>query len=105
MGVNEVKLGNETLINLKGDTVTPSTLMEGETAHNRAGEPIVGTAINVDDLSDSTATPIDADIIVTRLNAFFNFFSIRIPLNKPFFAMLFSPSRPQPPICSSAISR
>ena len=43
MAVNQVIYGEETLIDLTDDTVTPSTLAEGETAHNSAGEEIVGT--------------------------------------------------------------
>ena len=34
----------ETLIDLTADTVTASTLMQGYTAHDMSGAPIVGTA-------------------------------------------------------------
>lgn len=44
MGVNEVIVGGETIINLKGDTVTPDTLAYGATAHSATGDAIVGTA-------------------------------------------------------------
>lgn len=44
MGVNRVDLANgEILINLQNDTVTPETLAKGVTAHNKEGDPIVGT--------------------------------------------------------------
>lgn len=43
MGVNKVEYGGKTLIDLTNDSVTPETLMEGETAHDASGEPIVGT--------------------------------------------------------------
>lgn len=43
--VNQVVLNNETLIDLASDTVTPSDLSEGVTAHNAAGNIIVGTAV------------------------------------------------------------
>lgn len=43
MGVNKVIYGDETLVDLTGDTVTPQTLAEGTTAHGADGEPIVGT--------------------------------------------------------------
>lgn len=47
MGVNKVVLntadGEETLIDLTGDTVTPETLAEGATAHDSTGEKITGT--------------------------------------------------------------
>ena len=44
MGVNNVNLANgETIIDLRGDTVTPETLAEGVTAHNSSGDRITGT--------------------------------------------------------------
>jgi hypothetical protein len=42
MGVNKVIYAGDTLIDLTADTVTAETLAEGVTAHNAAGEPIVG---------------------------------------------------------------
>lgn len=51
MGVNYVKLSDgEDLIDLRKDTVTPETLAEGVTAHNAAGDPIVGTGVDADTL-------------------------------------------------------
>lgn len=67
--VNEVKYGNQTIISLKEDTVTPQTLMRGETAHDRSGAPIVGTATGggaaeLNDLDDVTVTsPSNGDIL------------------------------------------
>lgn len=52
--VNKVVLGSSTLIDLTSDTVTPSTLMQGYTAHDRSGALITGTAsggIDGDDLA------------------------------------------------------
>ena len=43
MANNHVILGNETILDLRNDTVTPTTLMSGYTAHNAAGETITGT--------------------------------------------------------------
>ena len=43
MAVNKVVLGENTLIDLTADSVTPDKLSKGVTAHNMAGEPIVGT--------------------------------------------------------------
>lgn len=43
MAVNKVEFGGETLIDLTKDSVKPETLAEGETAHDAAGEPIIGT--------------------------------------------------------------
>lgn len=42
MAVNKVIYDGNTLVDLTGDTVTPETLAEGITAHDRAGNPIVG---------------------------------------------------------------
>ena len=43
MAVNKVVLGEDTLIDLTADTVSADKLSKGITAHNMAGEPIVGT--------------------------------------------------------------
>lgn len=42
MGVSKVDFAGNTLVDLTGDSVTPETLLEGATAHNAAGELIVG---------------------------------------------------------------
>lgn len=41
--VNKVVYGNQTLIDLTSDTINPDVLVQGYTAHNRAGEIINGT--------------------------------------------------------------
>lgn len=43
MGVHFVQLGDETLIDLRNDSVTPETLAEGVTAHDKNGNLIIGT--------------------------------------------------------------
>ena len=43
MAVNKVTLGDQTLIDLTADSVTPDKLSKGITAHNMKGESIVGT--------------------------------------------------------------
>lgn len=43
MAVNQVVYNGNTLIDLTLDTVTPETLAEGVTAHDKSGEVIVGT--------------------------------------------------------------
>ena len=43
MGVHFVQLGDETLIDLRNDSVTPETLAEGVTAHDKSGNQITGT--------------------------------------------------------------
>lgn len=47
MPINKVVIntenGAQTLLDLTGDTVTPETLSEGITAHDKSGNAIVGT--------------------------------------------------------------
>lgn len=43
MGRNKIIYFGETLIDLTSDTVTPETLLKGQTAHDKAGNIIVGT--------------------------------------------------------------
>ena len=53
--VNKVILGNETLIDLTGDTVSANNLLSGATAHDSRGEQIQGEVsvpTDLDDLSD-----------------------------------------------------
>ena len=67
--VNKVAVGNETLIDLTNDTVDPSKLALGETAHDRSGAQIQGAAVfgtNIDDLSDSTDDIEDVDKLITQ---------------------------------------
>lgn len=46
MATNKVVYNGKTLIDLTGDTVTASTLVEGITAHNKVGNVVTGTIIN-----------------------------------------------------------
>lgn len=54
---NKVIYGDEVLIDLTGDTVTPDTLAEGVTAHDAAGNPITGTMAAAKPEQTKTATP------------------------------------------------
>ena len=56
MAVNQVIVNGEELVNLRNDTVTPETLVEGETATNREGEHIEG---ELDPVSHDEAYLID----------------------------------------------
>lgn len=53
MGVSKVTYGNQTILDLTSDTVTPETLCQGYTAYNAAGELITGT----NPASPAAATP------------------------------------------------
>lgn len=61
MAVNKVVINDKTAIDLTGDTVTPSDLVEGVTAHDATGMQITGTrpATSGTDTSDATATASD----------------------------------------------
>ena len=58
MAVNKVVINDEVVLDLTGDTVTPSDLVEGVTAHDATGMQITGTrpATGGTDTSDATAT-------------------------------------------------
>lgn len=61
MAVNKVIINDNTVLDLTGDTVTPSDLVEGVTAHDATGMQITGTrpATSGTDTSDATATAKD----------------------------------------------
>lgn len=42
MGISKVDFGKTTLIDLTGDSVNAASLLRGKTAHNAAGEQVVG---------------------------------------------------------------
>lgn len=44
MGINKIRFGNTTLIDLTSDTVSADKLMQGYTAHDNTGTLITGTA-------------------------------------------------------------
>lgn len=48
---NKIVFGGEVLIDLTTDTVTPETLAEGITAHDKSGRLIIGTLKNEEDLN------------------------------------------------------
>lgn len=48
--VNKVVFGSQTLLDLTTDTVTPSVLMEGYTAHDKSGALINGTIVDGNNL-------------------------------------------------------
>lgn len=45
MGVSKVVYGSNSLIDLTGDTVIDSALLSGYTAHNKAGDSIIGSLV------------------------------------------------------------
>lgn len=55
MGISRIDFGGTTLIDLTNDSVTPETLDKGITAHNSAGDQIVGT-------KEPTIIPVEKDV-------------------------------------------
>lgn len=53
--INKVIYGNKTLIDLTGDTVEPSKVLSGVTAHDKSGAPITGTCSYDVDSTEGTA--------------------------------------------------
>ena len=59
MGRSKINFGDETLIDLTEDTVTPEAMLSGVTAHNAAGEKITGT---LDPGGTPSEPPAESDI-------------------------------------------
>lgn len=55
MAINKIVFGNEVKIDLTSDTVTPSDLASGVTAHDASGAIITGTSTKDSDTSEDTA--------------------------------------------------
>lgn len=62
--VNKVIYGNQTLLDLTGDTVEASKVLSGYTAHDRSGAPITGSCTFDADTSDADATA--SEILSTK---------------------------------------
>lgn len=71
MANNKIQYGNETLIDLTGDTVTPETLVQGRTATAANGEKIVGLmpTITEQDFQEVTELAQNASTKVDDLEA------------------------------------
>jgi len=54
MAINKVVFGNQTLIDLTADTITPADLQSGVTAHDASGTAITGISTKDSDTSDAT---------------------------------------------------
>lgn len=59
MAINVINYGNQTLIDLRNDTVTTSTLLEGATAHDRTGT-IINGAVSFSTIRTGTTDPSDS---------------------------------------------
>lgn len=56
MGNSKIIFGDKVLIDLTGDSITPEKMLKGTTAHDKAGEYIVGTCEFDVNSTDATAT-------------------------------------------------
>lgn len=68
MAINKVEFGGETLIDLTGDSVTEQNLLEGATAHNAAGEQIVGKVVVADIIDNLESERTDAALSAKQGN-------------------------------------
>ena len=62
--INKVIYGGNVLLDLTGDTVTPSDLAYGVKAHDNSGTQITGTSTKDSDTTDANATA--AEILATK---------------------------------------
>jgi len=82
MANNKVVLGNETLIDLTEDTVTPQTLLAGATSHDASGNQIQGAVSVPEELNDlndvDINSPQEGDVLVSDENGVYQ----NKPINK-----------------------
>lgn len=62
--INKVIYGNDTLIDLTGDTITASDLLYGKTAHDKSGATITGQCTFDSDTTDADASA--SEILATK---------------------------------------
>ena len=70
MAINKVVYEGEALMDLTQDSVKPEHMVEGTTAHNAAGEPIVGVLplVSVDsELSATSENPVQSKAIYNAI--------------------------------------
>lgn len=85
MAVNKVVYDGETLVDLTGDNVSESTLLSGATAHNAAGEAIVGTVVvpTIDSaLSADSTNPVQNKVINTKFTSIQSDIDNKVPLSR-----------------------
>ncbi len=85
MAVNKVIYDGETLLDLTNDSVTEDTLLNGATAHNAAGEAIVGTVVvpTIDSaLSADSTNPVQNKVINTKFTSIQSDIDNKVPLSR-----------------------
>lgn len=71
MGISKVNFGGDTLIDLTNDSVTADMLAKGATAHDAAGERVVGMLFTTkvdDSLSAASENPVQNKVITSALD-------------------------------------
>lgn len=69
MKVNKIVFSGEIIMDLTNDTVEADKMLEGYTAHNKAGEIIVGTLVN----GGESSAVIDDGVGNITVNSFYVF--------------------------------
>lgn len=67
MGKSKIIYGGDVLMDLTGDTVIADKLLKGYTAHDKAGDPVVGTCEF--DVDSSNVTASDAEVLKSKTYA------------------------------------
>ena len=65
--VNEVKFGNQTVLSLKDDDVTPDDVLQGKKFHDRSGAPQTGSLVT-HDIVPTPSVNVDEDTVVNAVN-------------------------------------
>lgn len=66
--VNEVKFGNQTVLSLKEDDVTPDDVLQGKNFHDRSGAPQTGSLVTHNIVPTPSAS-VNESAVVTAVNA------------------------------------
>lgn len=63
MGVNKVTFGTRTLVDLTKDTVVPAAMAKGYSAHDKAGNLVIGAAEDIDPILNQLRTDVDGKVL------------------------------------------
>ena len=97
MGISKVNFGGDTLIDLTNDSVTTGTLAKGATAHNAAGEQIVGTldakgtfyvTVTQEDGNSATADKTSQEVYAAYAAGYAVYALVKLKLGGPFILPL-----------------
>lgn len=97
MGISKVNFGGDTLIDLTNDSVTTGTLAKGATAHNAAGEQIVGTldakgtfyvTVTQEDGNSATADKMSPEVYAAYAAGYAVYALVKLKLGGPFILPL-----------------